>query len=477
MAVKKKAVTKKKSVAKKRATKKKVVAKKKVAVKKNTASKKKSRTAAKKTEQVKRVPKPSVRTQGAGSIAPAIPPGFQGQEEKAVLEPFVPVHQATKRTSAVNTPPVSHWNTLEPMVPPPKVEEVVEEPVEEMEPPVPTTLIEQVLMESRMESKRPFAIQPRFIKPAEVEEVVEAPVAPRASAQRKTEISEYLSVWGGQPQPERQAVVEEMMVAAASSETQQDSVAVTEPVVAAESEPTTPAPRAEEPAAEAVATTMIPVEEEVASPLASRTSMLDAVHAVATQAEQQSAVSETDESSERMAQEVNHTDQVAEVIRMIEEEETFVTDQEETLKSATEADPKGDFSAEIQAAVEEDELDEMDDPHFNEALDKIAGTRADDSQAVQRREAIRHFTESAARKRKERRNRVATGAPSIIGGLPASTAPKDTRVEVESLGGGILHLLASGARGVASFGRYSLMGVKYGLKDSKSALGKLTSRG
>ncbi len=166
---------------------------------------------------------------------------------------------------------------------------------------------------------------------------------------------------------------------------------------------------------------------------------------------------------------------------MIEDEETVAPQSSgETLKQATESQPKGDFSAEIHAAVGEDGVEEEagdEDPHFDEALDKISGTRTDDSQAAQRREAIRHFTESAAKKRHQRRNHVGKGAPAIVGGLPPSAGPKDARVEVETLGGGILHLLSNGVKGVASFGRYSLLGLKFGLKDSKSALGKLTSKG
>lgn len=480
MAVKKKSVKKKVAAKKTVATKKKVVSKKKRTVKKKVATKKRAAKKTAKSSKVTPVAKRSVAGKGVSPIAPAIPPGFQGKVEEAPpLEPVVPTQQAARKTSALNGP-ASVWSNLDPIKP---KQPIIEEPqpvaVKVEEPEVEPTLIERAIMEGQLDEKRPFAIQPRFSKPETVEEAHEEVVVPAAASKERGDLSDYLSIWGGQPRPERRAVVEQMMIEAAPESDESAPVPAAE--ISAEAEvavqPVTP------PAVEQEVEQTEP-EMETASPLASRTSMLDAVHAVATQAEQQapaeSLVVESEAeavTSEPIAPATSHTEKVAEVIRMIEQEEVAVEEEAVAPQAATEDHPKGDFSVEIQAAVESDDEEEIDDPHFNDALDKITGTRADDSQAVQRREAIRHFTESAARNRAERRSRVATGAPAIVGGLPSNGIPKESRVEVESLGGGILHLLTSGVKGVTSFGRYSLMGLKYGLEDSKSALGKITAKG
>lgn len=489
MAVKKKSVKKKATKKRTVAVKKKSVAKKKVVAKKKRAAnaRKKVRSTA---DQGVKMAKPSVRAKKSSAVVPAIPPGFQGQQqEEIVLEPVAPSREASRQETRHAKP--SLWSHLEPVRPAIEVEETpVEAPTVAgaAEPEPPLSLIEQAILESQQENHHPFAIQPKHASP--VEEVDEEPeaIAPSIKRTSKVGLSAYLSLWQEQPRPERRAVVDQLMVDASDEEPANKvvdevaEVAVEPPVVEA---------LAVETAEPAVAVTP-ETEIEKGSPLATRTSMLDAVHAVATQAaaqeeQLQAAATETPivenekEVPPKAGAQPSHTEQVAEVIRMIEQEEMKTEEEkvaaEEAPQPAMEAAPKGDFSAEIQAAADEEDDEEIDDPHFNDALDKIAGTRSEDTAAAQRREAIRHFTESAAKKRADRRNRVATGAPAVVGGLPPSMHPRETKVEVESLGGGILHLLGNGVKGIASLGRYSMMGFKYGLEDSKNALGKITSKG
>lgn len=464
----------------------------------------------------------SASIRNSRSIAPTVPPGFQGKTEEPVLTPFVPQHQAVRKDQ-ISSAPTSFWNRLEPPAPAVAPVEEVEEAVEVSEPEtvVPKSLIEQVLMENS-EQARPFAIQPRFTRPDKIDPQTEEEsvvVVAQARRQGRQEMSQFLSIWGKPPRPERQAVVQQMMVDAS---TQQEKRLTTQPEEAAvqtatkvvaeqrrtdsgmpplaesnQPEAVTTETVASEPALSVPPSSMAEAVKEaaVAEPAAeqppvadppvttSTTSMLDAVQAVATQARKQMEKAETKGGEQRGETDIRAedavdnraTDQVAEVIEMIEREDNQGAEVAAvTPKQAMEAGDKEEFTEALQAVEEESE--QQEDPHFNEALDKITGTRATDSDAAQRREAIRHFTASAARKRAERRSRVATGAPAIVDGMPPSGIPRDKSVEVETLGGGVLNLLSNGVKGVASIGRYSLMGLKYGLADSKSALGKITSK-
>jgi hypothetical protein len=497
----------KKSVKKKTAAKKKVAVKKAAATKKRVKNKTSSVTNSRKKadspqQQVIKMSKASVRKKGISPVQAQIPPGFQSgvsttvEEEPPRPEPVL--HEAKQRTHPYATPS-SHWSHLEPAEPQPKHEIVVE--VEEV---TPLTLIEQVLLDSEQtkDETHPFNLQPRFQKNEIIEEdMEEQTVTAIASASRATMASDYLGLWSGEREtfePELSAA--EVMVASTTvaeapaeaeqavpvmdvaeeipEETEDEEVAESVAILPEEELQPLPAFFAPQPEEEAEEEDVLPqlpengpesfLVEPVEKP---RTSMLDAVHALATEAARKEVEPKIEQAeAEPEESEPSHTEQVAEAIRMIEEEDAASVEEQ---AAATVADEP---SVDTDAPEEESERDSEETPHFDEALDKIAGTRSGDTLSAQRREAIRHFTDTKVSQKRQRRNRVEPGAPGVVVPQPPSAKVEDRSVAVENLGGGVLNLFTNGVKGVLNIGRYSAAGVKYGLQDSKSALKNLTSK-
>ncbi|MBT7306713.1 MAG: hypothetical protein HN842_00760 [Gammaproteobacteria bacterium] len=474
--VAKKTVVKKKAVTKKAVTKKSVkkkAANKRVVAKKQTVSSQKRVSSQKVSSQKKRgsgmVNKTvaSVRGKGLSPIHPSIPPGFAGAEAPRVIPPPVePVHEATERSGGYNGPE-SHWNQLE------AAENIVNEVHIEPEVVEPPSLLQQVAMQQNMAKNSHRGVYKAYPKEQEPEEV-EVDQG-EATPNPPSGLAEYLAIWSAEyDQPQSMDNDRDEQLDSPASET-----------------PSPHFERVDEPETPPV---MSPTMESTAplSMMEPHSAMLDAVQAVAAQSPSTIEVEVAATATEAWEPSVPEQavpvelesepepELMAEPELMVdqEEEETMSQVEHEIPPMAVMAEShssKGDFSEEIHAAAVEES-----NPHFDEALDKVTGTRSGDSLAAQRREAIRHFTEGAAQKRTEKRNQVDTGAPGVVAAAPSaapvSKAVEAQKVEVEGLGGGMVNLLSGGVKGVLNFGRYSALGLKFGLQDSKAALGKLSSK-
>lgn len=478
--------------------------------------------------------KASTRKRGVSLIQAQIPPGFQGEQYEESVEEVVldiEVHEAQQRPDPYRSPE-SLWNHLEPAKPQPKTEIHIE-----VEVPVPPTLIEQVLMESAEDSTSPYVIQPRFSRTAVIDEVVEERRQTAMATTASSHLQAYHNLWTGEDTAvEQGASAEELMLAATDKTDEVEPVSVApapveqtitaveevsaepaqaeveelvdEPAQNVEVDELQPLPaffenRTLEQEIEAaedepveVADTAVQEERVTPPPPAAResikpsifepadkpkTSMLDAVHALATETvrEQPSETVTEEEEPQALdaAPSTRHTEQVAEAIRMIEEADLPLEEQ----AAASAVEMAAAEQASLAVAQLEDEKDgdmsDEENPHFDDALDKIAGTSRDDTISAQRREAIRHFTENKSKQRTQRRNQVETGAPGVVSPQPPSVkGGVAEKVEMETLGGGVVNLVKSGVQGLFNIGHYSAAGVKYGLKDSKSALKKITSK-
>jgi hypothetical protein len=485
-AVKKKAVQKK--VVKKAAVKK--VAVKKVAVKKAVAKK----TAAKKKVVSKRAPSKTTTSKQRGgevvkssvtstkslkssSVQASIPPGFAGtpvpQKERP---PVVPVGVAERKSGSV-VESQSVWNHLETVA-----EKVKQPPVEEnQQHSKPRTLIEEVAMKQERE-ETVFKLRKAHPKEEVVVEETHLPGAKLSNAH--VEIPAYLSIWSGQETQNNENSNEHIQQAvefdAAEMEAERSTPrSVRQPVMGASMESTASY-----------------------SLLEPHSSMLAAVHTVASHSvesnnaevetieppsvESQSPASQYDTSSDNASPEVmiagagyENTNSESKVSQS--EQKIEATDREEVppMASIASNEQQQDDQSEAEIAVSAEEVQEADDPHFDAALDKIAGTRSESSQSVQRREAIRHFTEGVVKKRTQRRNQVSSTAPGLTQDSvlsKTSTQPEESNVAVEGVGEGVYNLLSNGVKGVLNIGRYSAMGLKYGIQDSKAAIGKITSK-